>query len=117
MGLDVTTSSNFGRADSIDGLGPATYLFDAFTKPVGTILGPVEITQRQIVARVTEKTPADPAALPIEREALTRELKQRKAGERSGFLMDSIMAKLVDEGKVKVFPKEIQQAMATYRQK
>jgi hypothetical protein len=117
LGLDVVTSSNFGRADSIEGLGPATYMYDAFYKPAGTILGPMEITQRNVVAKVVEKTPADLTALPVEHDALMREIKVKKGGERESLFRDSIMAKLTDEGKVKVNHAEIQRAMATYRQK
>jgi peptidyl-prolyl cis-trans isomerase D len=116
-GLEVVTSSNFGRADSIDGIGPASYMYDAFLKPVGTILGPMNVAERQVVAKVIEKTPADETALPIEREALIKDLKQKKTGQRNGFLMDSIMAKLTEEGKVKLYPVEIQRARAAYHQK
>jgi len=117
MGLEVVTSSNFGRADSIDGLGPASYLLDAFTKPVGSVLGPVMVTQRNVVAKVIEKTPADRTALPVEREALMHDLKQRKGQERANFLMDSILTNLTAEGKVKVHYPEIQRITASYHSK
>jgi peptidyl-prolyl cis-trans isomerase D len=117
LGLEVVTSSNFGRADSIEGLGPATAVYDAFVKPVGTILGPIEISQRNVVVKVIEKTPADLTALPVERDAILQELKVKKAGERSNLLMDSILTKLMAEGKVVVHYPEIQRAMATYRTK
>src|SRR5665213_78093 len=54
--LDATTSSLFGRADSIDGLGPASALGDIFTAKVGNVVGPILIQGRQIVAKVTEKS-------------------------------------------------------------
>ncbi len=38
--LDVVTSSFFGRSDSVEGLGQALYVEDAFTKPGGTRLWP-----------------------------------------------------------------------------
>jgi len=117
MQLEVTTSSVFGRADSIDGLGPAASLEDAFNAPLGGTLGPIPIQGRNIVAKITEKTEADMIALPIERDTLLAQLKQKKAQDRNALLMDGILEKLTSEGKVTVNPKEIQRMVATMRQK
>jgi peptidyl-prolyl cis-trans isomerase D len=114
--LDVTTSSMFGRADSIDGLGPAASLEDAFTAPVGTVLGPLAIQARNVVAKVTERSQADLTALPVERENLLGQLKQKKAQDRNSLLMDGILAKLTSDGKVTVYQKEIQGMVASLRQ-
>jgi peptidyl-prolyl cis-trans isomerase D len=117
MQLEITTSSSFGRADSIEGLGPASALEDAFSKPLGAVLGPLPIQGRNIVAKVTEKSDADMAALPVEHDSLLGQLKQKKAQERNSLLMDGILAKLTAEGKVKVNQKEIQTMVANMRQK
>jgi peptidyl-prolyl cis-trans isomerase D len=117
MQLDVTSSSMFGRVDSIDGLGPAASLEDAFSVPVGGVLGPVTIQGRNVVAKVTEKAAADMAALPVEHDTLLGQLKQKKAQDRNALLMDGILAKLTSEGKVTVNQKEIQNLVATLRQK
>jgi hypothetical protein len=66
---------------------------------------------------VIEKTPADRTALPVEREALMHDLKQRKGQERANFLMDSILTNLTAEGKVKVHYPEIQRITASYHSK
>jgi hypothetical protein len=117
MGLDVTNSSMFGRVDSIDGLGPAATLEDAFSAPVGGVLGPLSIQGRNVVARVAEKAAADMAALPVEHDTILANLKQKKAQDRNALLMDGILAKLTSEGKVTVNQKEIQNLVATLRQK
>jgi peptidyl-prolyl cis-trans isomerase D len=117
MQLDVTNSSMFGRVDSIDGLGPAASLEDAFSAPVGGVLGPLLIQGRNIVARVAEKAAADMAALPVEHDSILQNLKQKKAQDRNALLMDGILAKLTSEGKVTVNQKEIQNLVATLRQK
>jgi len=117
MQLEVTTSSLVGRTDSIEGLGPAGTLEDAFSAPVGTVLGPVSIQGRNIVAKVTEKAGADLVGLPVEHDSLLSQLKQRKAQDRSALLMDGILAKLTSEGKVSVNQKEIQTMIASLRQK
>jgi hypothetical protein len=117
MGLDVTNSSMFGRVDSIDGLGPAATLEDAFSAPVGGVLGPLMIQGRNVVARVAEKAAADMAAMPVEHDPILQGLKQKKAQERNALMMDGILAKLTSEGKVTVYQKEIQNLVATLRQK
>lgn len=117
MQLEVTTSSTFGRADSVDGLGPATSIEDAFNKPVGGVIGPTPIQGRNIVAKITEKSDADMAALPVEHDSILAQLKQKKAQDRNALLMDGILAKLTSEGKVTVNQKEIQNMLASLRQK
>jgi peptidyl-prolyl cis-trans isomerase D len=117
MQLDVTNSSMFGRVDSIDGLGPAATLEDAFSAPVGGVLGPLVIQGRSVVARVSEKSAADMAALPVEHDSIMQSLKQKKAQDRNALLMDGILEKLTAEGKVVVNRKEIQNLVASLRQK
>ncbi|HEV8413341.1 MAG TPA: peptidyl-prolyl cis-trans isomerase [Bryobacteraceae bacterium] len=117
MQLEVTTSSTFGRADSVDGLGPAASIEDAFNKPVGGVVGPTPIQGRNIVAKITEKSDADMAALPVEHDSILAQLKQKKAQDRNALLMDGILAKLTSEGKVTVNQKEIQNMLASLRQK
>lgn len=117
MQLEVTTSSTFGRADSIDGLGPAASIEDAFNKPVGGVVGPTPIQGRNIVAKITEKSDADMAALPVEHDGILAQLKQKKAQDRNALLLDGILAKLTSEGKVTVNQKEIQNMLASLRQK
>jgi len=117
MQLEVTTSSTFGRPDSIDGLGPAASLGDAFATPLNGVLGPLRVQGREIVAKVTEKSEADMAALPVEHDTILGQLKQKKAQERNSLLMDGILAKLTSEGKVTVSQKEIQNMLASIRQK
>jgi peptidyl-prolyl cis-trans isomerase D len=115
--MDVTTTNPFGRSDAVDGLGSAVYVEDAFTKPVGSILGPTMIQGRDVVSKVLEHTPADMAAFGAERETLLLNLKKAKATDRDSMMMDSILSKLTADGKVKVNRTEIQRLMAQYRQK
>jgi len=117
MQLDATNSSMFGRVDSIEGLGPAATLEDAFSAPVGGVLGPLMIQGRNVVARVSEKSAADMAALPVEHDSIMQSLKQKKAQDRNALLMDGILEKLTAEGKVTVNRKEIQNLIASLRQK
>jgi peptidyl-prolyl cis-trans isomerase D len=114
MKLDVTTSSDFGRTDAVEGLGEAAYLGDAFLLPVGSVLGPTMIQGRMIVSKVISKTPANMAALPAERDSLLRQVKSKKATDVDDLMLDSIVAALENEGSVKVYRKEIQQMLANF---
>jgi peptidyl-prolyl cis-trans isomerase D len=117
MNLEVTTSSLFGRADSVEGLGPAAALGDVFSTPVGGVLGPIPVQGRSIVAKVTDRAAADLTSLPVEHDALLAQLKQKKVQDRNSLLMDGILTQLTSEGKVKVNQKEIQNLVASLRQK
>ena len=115
MGLKMTSSSQFTREDNISGLGPAAYLEEAFTKPAGTVIGPSPIQGRQVVAKSTAKADADMANLNAERSAIVDTLKRQKTQQRSQFLLDSILTKLTEDGKVVKYQEEIQRTMALYR--
>jgi peptidyl-prolyl cis-trans isomerase D len=112
--LDVVTSSFFGRSDSVEGLGQALYVEDAFTKPVGTVFGPTMINGRDVVSKTLEKIPADPSALAAQRDQILLELKQKKAQERAELMLDSVTAELTREGKLKRNTKAIQALSASY---
>ena len=99
--LDVVTSSLFGRADSVEGLGQATYVEPAFTKPIGSILGPSEINGKYVVSKVLEQIKADPSALAAQRDQILLGIKQEKAKERADMMLDSITAQLAAKGKLK----------------
>jgi len=116
MKLDVTESNSFGRADSVEGLGTAAYLDDAFTKPVGTVVGPVNVMGRMIVYQVVDQQKVDVSKLPQEREAIAQMIKQRKGRELYGLFMDSVMTRLVAEGKVKRHDDVVRRLMASFRQ-
>jgi peptidyl-prolyl cis-trans isomerase D len=116
MNTKLTTTESFTRNDTVSGIGPAVYLEDAFTKPVGTIIGPLPIQGRQVVAKSIAKTEADMANLNAERPELLETLKRTKAQQRNALLMDSILTKLTNDGKVKKHQEEIQRTMALYRQ-
>ncbi len=100
--LEVVTSSEFGHNDAVDGIGSASYVEDAFAKPVGAIIGPLAIQGRNVVCKVIGKQAADPSRLGAERDAVVSQLKQQKALEQNELILDSILTKLVADGKVKI---------------
>src|SRR5205823_17633 len=78
MKLDVTDSIDFGRTDSVEGLGPAGLIEDAFKKPVGTIVGPVSVQGREVVYQIVDQKAVDPSKLTRERAAVLADLKRKK---------------------------------------
>ena len=77
-------------------------MIDAFSKPVGSIIGPVNIMNRDIVYKIAAKLEPDMAAFAAEKESIRNTLRQQKATERWSLFMDSVTAKLTAEGKLKV---------------
>ncbi len=112
---EVKTTDFFGRQGAAEGLGSASYFESAFTKPVGTIIGAVNVGPQTVVARLADKQSADSGKMVAERESILLQLKSKKAEERSQLFQDSIMTKLVQEGKVKVHRDVINRILARYR--
>jgi hypothetical protein len=115
MKLEATTSTDFSRSDSVEGLGPAVYVEEAFSKPAGTVLGPSMIQGKDIVYKIIGRTEANMANFPAEREQLVFAIKQRRAKDQYDLLMDSILTKLTEEGKVKVHRDAIQKLVGSFR--
>jgi hypothetical protein len=102
MKREVNSPAQFGPADSVEGLGQAVYVKEAFTKGVGAVVGPLDVMGRDIVYQVTAKAPADMAAFAAEKETIRGTIRQQRANERLNLFMDSVTTKLKAEGKLKV---------------
>jgi peptidyl-prolyl cis-trans isomerase D len=98
LGAKVDGASNFSMNDTIPGIGPALFLEDAFSKGVGTVVGPTVMQGRTVVAKVVGKTEADMATFEFERPALLAELKSARARQNDTLWMDSIVRDLTDKG-------------------
>jgi hypothetical protein len=116
MKLEVSSPAEFGRNDSIEGLGSAAYLQDAFVKPVGTVLGPIMITGRNVVCKVISKAAADMAALAAERDTIRTTIRRQKLTQRNGLFYDSVVSRLTAEGKLKIHKDAITRLTAALRQ-
>ena len=115
MKLDVTDSILFSHADSVEGLGSAVYFEDAFKQPVGTVIGPSNIMGRNVVYKVIDQQKVDPSKLVAERQTILDQLKRRKAQMANALFMDSVVSRLVAEGKVKINRDAIKQLEASFR--
>ena len=114
MGADLKTSAEFAPEGAIDGIGGATMLGDLLQKPVGASAGPISFTGQWLVARIAERREPDAAGLEAAKKSIQLNLKQKAASERYLLMRDSIMTKLIEEGKVKKNKRAIERLLAAY---
>jgi peptidyl-prolyl cis-trans isomerase D len=115
MGFEVKTSELFGRQGAVEGLGSANFFSEAFTKPVGALVGPLSINDGRVVAKVLEHAEGDLSQLPAQRDSIREEIKSRKARERNALFEDGLRQTLIKEGKIKVHKNVLQRLSANYR--
>ncbi|HYL73960.1 MAG TPA: peptidyl-prolyl cis-trans isomerase [Bryobacteraceae bacterium] len=115
VGLEVKTTDFFSRNGAIEGVGAAAAFGDAFDKPIGTVVGPLKAGGDTVLAKVIEKAPADMSKLAAERDTIVAQIKGKKAQERQALMRDSIMAGLMQQGKVKIHKAVVDRMIARYR--
>lgn len=115
LGLEIRTSNMFGRSEPVEGLGTGSQVEEAFARPVGTVVGPLSIAGQQVILKVVDKQEADMSKLAAERDGIITGLKQKRSTERKDLLFDSIMSRLIKEGKVKKHEDVIRRVVEAYR--
>ncbi len=116
MKLDLVKSADFTANDSIEGLGNAVVLPEAFTKPVGSTNGPQNVEGRNIIYKILDRSTPDPKNYSNERDSAVQELKQAKARTMYGLFQDSLLEQVRQDGKLKIHQAAIQQLAASYHQ-
>ena len=116
MGLDIKTSTEVDRAGKIEGLGIASYVSEGFSKPDGTIFGPVGVPDGgTIVAKVISHSDADMSQLAAQRSEIRDEIKSQKARERNTLFESGLKDMLIKQGKIKIHQDVITRLIANYR--
>jgi peptidyl-prolyl cis-trans isomerase D len=115
LGLDVKTTDSFSRDGAAEGIGPATYIGDAFVKPVGSVFGPMNAGDKMVICKIVERLPADEGKLASMRDDILLTLKKKKANERRELFEDGLLAELIKQGKVKKYPDAIKRLEQSYR--
>jgi peptidyl-prolyl cis-trans isomerase D len=115
MGLEVKKPEPFNRQGAVEGLGQASYLYQAFTTPDGGLFGPVGIPNGRIIAKVVAHVAPDMAEFTAQRSGLRDELKSKKGRERDQLFEAGLRERLVKEGKVKVHQDILNRLVANYR--
>ena len=114
--MDLVKSGDFTANDSIEGLGNAVVLPDAFLKPVDSINGPQQVEGRNIIYKVLARGTPNPKDYANERDSALQELKQTKARTMYGLFQDSLLEQVRQDGKLKIHQNAIQQLAASYHQ-
>jgi peptidyl-prolyl cis-trans isomerase D len=115
MGFEVKTQDGVTRTGSVEGLGAANYLADAFNKPVGTLLPAISFPQYKAVVKVLNHDAPDPAGMAAQVDALREQLKSEKAREREKLFEAGLIEALTKEGKIKVHKDVVNRLTANYR--
>jgi peptidyl-prolyl cis-trans isomerase D len=121
MKLDVTESLDFTRNDSVEGLGHAGLIPDAFLKPVGSVIALVGPTYnptigKPIVYKILSRQEADIKAHEAERAAIIADLRRRRGTQDFALFEDAVVNKLAAEGKVKINQDAIKRLISSLHQ-
>lgn len=114
MGLEVKTTADFGRTGNVEGIGPANYLLDAFSKSPGSLIGPVSIPDGTIVGKVVSHSKAEPAELAAQRSTIRDEIKSQKARDRNTLFEAGVREEMKRTGKLKYHQDVITRLVAQY---
>jgi peptidyl-prolyl cis-trans isomerase D len=115
VGGEVKSTDFFTRSGAAEGLGSASVFADYFGKPVGTTFGPLPASGQTIVGKVADRQDADMSKFAQERDTIIEQLKGKKKTDRLGLLQDSILADLIQRGKVKKHQAVIDRLVSQYR--
>lgn len=114
-GLDVKTSGEIDRSGSVEGVGSASYVQEGFTRPDGTVFGPISAPDGTVVAKVIQHIDPDMSKLPEQRVTLRDEIKSQKARDRNSLFEAGLRDALVKQGKIKIHQDVINRLLASYR--
>jgi peptidyl-prolyl cis-trans isomerase D len=116
MGLDTKTSNDVDRAGNIEGIGMASYVSEGFSKPEGTVFGPMGVPDGgTIVAKVISHGGADLSQLAAQRNIIRDEIKAQRARERNTLFETGVKDMLIKQGKIKIHQDVINRLISNYR--
>jgi len=113
-GGESKSPAEFGRSGFVEGLGAASAFNEAFTAPVGKVIGPVSVDRKHIFFKVKERTEPDMAKFATERASLVDKLRQKKARERMDLFEAGLLEELVRKGTVKIYEDARQKVAAAF---
>ena len=114
MGLDAKTSEEFSRSGTVEGLGSASYVQEAFGLADGSVFGPVSTTDSTVIGKVLEHVQPDLSKLPEQRASIRDELKSQKGRDRNSLFQEGLRQMLVKQGKIKYHEDVIKRLMSSY---
>lgn len=114
MGMDAKTSAEFDRAGTVDGIGSATYVQEAFGLKDGATFGPVSTTDGTVVGKVIAHVAPDMSKLPEQRVAIRDDLKSKKGRDRNTLFQEGLRESLIKQGKIKYHQDVIKRLISGY---
>ncbi len=115
MGLEVKTSGEVDRSGTIEGLGTASYVAEGFSRPDGSVFGPIGMPDGTAVMKVISHTAPDPALLPAQRSAIRDDIKSQRARDRNILFENGVKDLLIKQGKIKIHQDVINRLIANYK--
>jgi hypothetical protein len=115
IGLEVKTSGEIDRSGSVEGLGSASYVQEGFSRPDGTVFGPISTPDGTVVAKLLQHADPDLSKLPEQRATLRDEIKSQKARDRNSLFEAGLRDALIKQGKIKIHQDVINRLLASYR--
>ena len=115
LNLEVKTSNDVDRQGAIESVGTASSVAEAWSKPEGSLLSPLNVTGGKLVAKVVAKIGANMAELGFQAETIKNELRQQKARERAQLFQDGLKDKLKADGKLKINDDVMKHILANYQ--
>lgn len=112
--LEAKTSGEVDRAGSIEGLGSATFIAEAFNDQPGTVFGPISIPSAKLVGKVLARIPADMSGLAAQRDAIRNDIRGRQNQNRGSLFEEGVRDALTKEGKIKVHQDVVNRLLASY---
>jgi peptidyl-prolyl cis-trans isomerase D len=115
MGLTVKTSAEVDRGGTVEGIGSAQYLTDAFGKPDGTSFGPLNTPNGTLVGKVLQHIPPDMSKLAEQRATIRDQIKSEKARDRGTLFEAGLRDDLTRRGVIKIHKNVMNTLMAQYK--
>ncbi|MBZ5626824.1 MAG: peptidyl-prolyl cis-trans isomerase [Acidobacteriia bacterium] len=115
MGLEVKTSDEFTRSGTVEGLGSASSVMEAFSRPDGSVFGPVATGDATAVVKVIAHIPPDLSKLPEQRVQIRDEIKGQKGRDRNALFDAGLRDALIKQGKIKYHQDVVARLLANYR--
>jgi hypothetical protein len=113
-GLEIKTSDEFTRSGTVEGLGSASYLQEAFSRPDGTTLGPISVPDGMVVARVIQHIPADMSKLSEQAASIRDDVRNQKERDRETLFAEGVRDALIKQGKIKVHQPVLKRLIQNY---
>jgi len=96
-------------------VGSASYVSDGFTKPDGSVFGPIGTPDgATMVSKVIAHVAPDLSKLPEQRAILRDEIKSQKAKDRNALFEVGVKDALTKQGKIKIHQDVFNRLLSSY---